>query len=160
MLSSGSRDQLCCPPTVLLWSWVFTVLVYWGLVSLPHPLSWVKVRDPSVDPLLSACCGGLLIVFQFSSVIWLWMLLTCSGDELCGTLPAPFQAVVYPQLAVSSSAFPAFIYWKFTWRSAPCSPTAPHLRWTYSTPPPPLCVSFQFIVYSSGFFLQGGGQSA
>jgi hypothetical protein len=32
---------------------------------------------------MSACCDGLLIVFQFCSVIWLWMLLTGSGDELC-----------------------------------------------------------------------------
>jgi hypothetical protein len=33
-----SWNQLCSPPTILLWSWVFTVLVYWGLVSLPRPL--------------------------------------------------------------------------------------------------------------------------
>jgi hypothetical protein len=33
------RNQLCSPPAVLLWSLFFTVLVYWGLVSLPHPLS-------------------------------------------------------------------------------------------------------------------------
>jgi hypothetical protein len=32
-------NQLCSPPAVLLWSWVFTVLVYWGLVSLPLPPS-------------------------------------------------------------------------------------------------------------------------
>jgi hypothetical protein len=38
-LSSGSGDQFCNPPAVLLWSWVFTVLVYWGLVSLPRLLS-------------------------------------------------------------------------------------------------------------------------
>jgi hypothetical protein len=39
VLSSGSRDQLCDPLAVLLRSCVFTVLVYWGLVSLPHALS-------------------------------------------------------------------------------------------------------------------------
>jgi hypothetical protein len=32
-------NQLCSPPALLLWSWVFTVLDYWGLVSLPCPLS-------------------------------------------------------------------------------------------------------------------------
>jgi hypothetical protein len=39
MLSSGSGDQLRRPLVVLLWRWLFTVLVYWGLFSLPHPLS-------------------------------------------------------------------------------------------------------------------------
>jgi hypothetical protein len=38
-LSSGSGDQLCGTPAILLWSWVLTVLVYWGLVTLPHTLS-------------------------------------------------------------------------------------------------------------------------
>jgi hypothetical protein len=33
------RNQLCSLPTVLVWIWVFTVLDYWGLVSLPCPLS-------------------------------------------------------------------------------------------------------------------------
>jgi hypothetical protein len=42
-------------------------------------------------PLLSVCCGGLLIVFQFCSAIQLWMLLTDSGDEFCGPLPDLFQ---------------------------------------------------------------------
>jgi hypothetical protein len=44
---------------------------------------------------------------------------------------------------------------KFAWRSAPCS--SPLLLFAYSTPPPLLCVSFQFLVYCSVFFLQGGG---
>jgi hypothetical protein len=39
---------------------------------------------------MPACCDDLLIVFQFCSVIWLWMLLTSSGDELCVPLPALF----------------------------------------------------------------------
>jgi hypothetical protein len=33
------QNQLCSPPAILFWSWVFSVLVYWGLASLPHPLS-------------------------------------------------------------------------------------------------------------------------
>jgi hypothetical protein len=33
------QNQLYSPPAVLLWSWVFTVLDYWGLVSLPRPFS-------------------------------------------------------------------------------------------------------------------------
>jgi hypothetical protein len=74
------------------------------------PFLWGKVSDPSAGPLLSACCDGLLIIFQFCSVILLWMLLTGSGDELCGPLPALFQAVAYLQPAVGPSAFPAFVY--------------------------------------------------
>jgi hypothetical protein len=38
-LSSDCRDQLCGPLDILVWSWVYSVLVYWGLVSLPHALS-------------------------------------------------------------------------------------------------------------------------
>jgi hypothetical protein len=33
------------------------------------PFLWGKVSDPSASPLLSVCCDGLLIVFQFCSVI-------------------------------------------------------------------------------------------
>jgi hypothetical protein len=69
---------------------------------LPCPFLWGKVSDPSASPLVSVCCDGLLIVFQ------LWMLLTGSGDEFCGPLPALFQAwlIILP-LAVNPSAFPA-----------------------------------------------------
>jgi hypothetical protein len=44
----------------------------------------------------------LLIVFQVCSVIWIWLLLTVSGDEFCGPLPTLFQAVTYtgPLLAL------------------------------------------------------------
>jgi hypothetical protein len=69
MLSSGSGDQLCNPPAILLWSWVFTVLVYWGLFLCFFPFLWGKVSDPSASPLLSACCDGLLTIFQFCSVV-------------------------------------------------------------------------------------------
>jgi hypothetical protein len=67
----------------------------WGLFLCFAPFLWGKVSDPSAGPLLSVCCDDLLIVFQFCSVIWLCLLLTGSGDELCGLLPALFQAVAY-----------------------------------------------------------------
>jgi hypothetical protein len=154
MLSSGSGDQLCSSPAVLLWCWVFAVLVYWGLISLLHSLS-LGQGQWSVSLVLSEYCDGLLIVFQFCSVIWLWMLLTDSGDELCGPLPALFQEAPYHRPAVGPSAFLAFIYWKFMWRSAP-----------YSSPP--LLVNFQcfcplccVLVFSSFliqyFFYEGEG---
>jgi hypothetical protein len=104
MLSSGSRNHFCSPPAILLWSWVFTVLVYWGPISLPCPVSL------SAGPLLSTCFGGLLIVFQFCSVVCLWILLTGSGDELSVLLPALFQPVTYHWPAVGPFAFIAIFY--------------------------------------------------
>jgi hypothetical protein len=132
-----------------------------GLFLYLTPFPWSKVSDPSASPLLSVCCDGLLIVFHFCSVVWLWVLLTGSGDKLCGQLPALFQAVAYHQHAIGPSVFPAFVYWKFPWRSAPCS--SPLLWCAFSIPPPLLWVSFQFLVYCSVFVLfcfVGGGQSA
>jgi hypothetical protein len=83
----------------------------------------------------------------------------CSVAQLCVLLHALFQAAAYHLPTVSPSAFPTFVYWKFTWVSAPCPSL---LLWcTYSTPPPLLLVSFQFFVYCSGFiFFIWGGQSA
>jgi hypothetical protein len=114
------------------------------LDSLPHPLSLGQGQWSVRWPLLSACGDGLLIIFQFCSIVWLWMLLTGSGDELCGLLPALFQAVAYHLPAVDPSAFPAFVYWKFSWRSAPCP--FPLLWCTFSNSTPLLCVSFQFLI--------------
>jgi hypothetical protein len=68
-LSSDSAEQLCGPSAVLLCSWVFAVFVYWGIVSLPCLFLWGKVRVPSADSLLSAYYDGLLIVFQFFSIV-------------------------------------------------------------------------------------------
>jgi hypothetical protein len=98
-------------------------LLHWffgGLFLCLAPFLWGKVSGLSASPLLSVCCDTLLIVFQFCKVGWLCMLLTVSGDELCGPLPALFQAAAYHQPAVGPSAFPACVYWKFTWRSPPC----------------------------------------
>jgi hypothetical protein len=67
--SSGSGDQLCGPPALLLCSWVFSVLVYWGLVSLPHAPSLGQGQSSAISSLLSACYGGLLVVFQFCNII-------------------------------------------------------------------------------------------
>jgi hypothetical protein len=126
-----------------------------GLFLCLAPFIWVKVRDPSASSLLSTCYDGLLIVFQFCSVVFLWVLLTGSGEELCGLLPALFQAAAYHLPAIGPSAFPAICLLKLAHRLAPCSST---LLWgTFSFPPPLLCASFQFIVYYSIIFLQRGG---
>jgi hypothetical protein len=87
--------------------------LYWltgGLFLCLAPFLWGKFRDLSAGSLLSACCDGLLIVFQFCSIIWLWILLTCSGDKLCRLLPALFQAAAYhPPLSALLPFQPLFI---------------------------------------------------
>jgi hypothetical protein len=61
-------------------------------------------------------------------------------------------------LITHPSAFPVFVYWKFTQRSAPCP--FPLLRCAYSTPPPLLHVPFQVLIYCSVcLFCRVGGQS-
>jgi hypothetical protein len=34
---------------------------------------WGKFSDLSASPQLSTSCDGLMIIFQFCSVVWLWM---------------------------------------------------------------------------------------
>jgi hypothetical protein len=109
------------------------------------PFSGAKVSDPSAGPLLSECCDGLLIIFQFFSVVWLWMVLTGSGDELCWLLPAvsgsglsptcchPFCLSSLCLLDISSLLLP---------------PSPAH----FGNSIPLLCASFQFLVGCSGFF--------
>jgi hypothetical protein len=116
---------------------------------------WSNIRDLSASSLLSECYDGLLIVFEFCSIIWVWMLLTGSGNELCGLLSALFQAVAYHPPAVSPSAFPVLVYWRLPCRSAPYfSPFCGALTAPYS-----LC--FIFLVYYSvlGLFFVGQGVS-
>jgi hypothetical protein len=80
-------------------------LVTGGLFLHFSPFLWGKVSYLSASPLLSASCDGWLIIFQFFNVIWLWMSLTGSGDELCWPLPALFQAVSYHPPTVGPSPF-------------------------------------------------------
>jgi hypothetical protein len=150
MLSSSSRissvpHQLSCFVVGLLLC-CFTG----GLFLCLTPFLWSKVSDLSAGLLLSACCDGLLIIFQFCSVVWICMLLICSGDELCGPIPALFQTAAYHLPAFGPSAFPDFVYWKFMRRSAPCS--SPLLQCIFSNWTPLLCVSFQFLIYYSVFY--------
>jgi hypothetical protein len=89
------QNQLCSPPAVLLWSWVFTVLDYWGLVSLPYPLSlgqgqWSITWPPTVsvswwfaDYFSILQCSLILDVAHWLSRWALWTI-TCpaSGSSL------------------------------------------------------------------------------
>jgi hypothetical protein len=114
------------------------------------PFLWVKVSDLSASPLLSACCDGLLIVFQFSvsfdfgccSLVQeisfvdrylfycrQWLITIPLSDLL------PFQPLFTESLLADQLlALPPF--------SGALSPTLLPL----------LCVSFQFLVYCSLFY--------
>jgi hypothetical protein len=60
--NSSVSHQLSCFGVGFLLCW-FTGDLFLCLA----PFLWGKVRDPSTSSLLSACCDGLLIVFQFCS---------------------------------------------------------------------------------------------
>jgi hypothetical protein len=156
MLSSGSREQFCIPLAILLQSCIFTVLDYWGLVSLSRPNSLGQgqksvSRLPTVRVLWwFADCFSIL---QYHLT---WMLLTGSRDEFCGLLSALFQVEIYHWPAISSSVFLAFVYWNLCGDFCP-SP----ILWGHVAPS---AACFRSLLYCSGFlfvcFLQCGGQSA
>jgi hypothetical protein len=154
-LSSGSGAQLCSPRAVLLWSWGFAVLIYWGLVSLPGPLflrqgQWSFSWPPAIRLL-----WWFADFLQFCSVVWLWLLFTGSGDEICGLPPVLFQAVAYHLSTASPSSFSAFVYWKFLQRSVlALSPFSSVLIAPHS-----LCCELVFssLFIQVFFFFQGRG---
>jgi hypothetical protein len=75
MLSLGSRISSVAYQLSCIGVGFLLYLITGGLVLCFAPFLWGKVSDPSASPLLSVCCDGFLIVFQFCNVIWLWMLL-------------------------------------------------------------------------------------
>jgi hypothetical protein len=158
MLSSGSGGQLCSPPVVLLWSLFSLCLLTGGLLLCLTPFVWGKVNDLSAGPLLSAC-DGFLFVFQFCRAIWLWVLLTGSGEELCGPLPALPQAVAYHPPTVGLPAFPTIclliVHREISSLLLP--PSLVHLQHFC-----PLCcvLVFTSLFIVQFFFCEGGGQSA
>jgi hypothetical protein len=107
------QNQLCSPQLSCFGVGFSLCLITGGLFLCLTPFLWGKVSGQSAGPLLSVCLDGLLIIFQFCNVVWVWMLLTGSGDEFCGPLLSLFQAAAYHLPAVCPSSFPAFVYWKF-----------------------------------------------
>jgi hypothetical protein len=85
--------------------------VYWTLFLFLTQFLWCKTSDPSASPLLSECCDSFLFVFQVCRAIWLWVLLTGSGDELFWTATWPISGSVLSPACCQPPAFPAFVYW-------------------------------------------------
>jgi hypothetical protein len=120
------------------------------------PFLWGKFGDRSASSLLTVCYAGLLTFFKLCNVIWLWMLFTGSGDELCGLLSALFQAAAYHPPTFSSSAFSEDFQSLFTASS--------HVDQLLVSPPflvhskhpiPSAVCPFQFLIYYCFFFFCG-----
>jgi hypothetical protein len=145
------RNQLCNLAAILLYSWVFPVFVYWGLVSLPWLLfleqgQWFFYRPPAVNMLwwFAVYFSILLCHLTFNVVHWLrrWALWTAtcpiSGS---GLSPARCQRFCLSSLCLLKvcaeiRSLPLFLL---------------QCAFNNSTP---LCVSFQFLL-SCLVFLQG-----
>jgi hypothetical protein len=172
-LSSGSGDQLCGPPAILLWSWVLAVLVYWGLVTLPSPLPLGQgQRSVSWLPVVSMLCWFVdcfsILRCHLTLDVAHWFKRQALWTAICpisgsGKSPAYCQHFCLSRICLLISSlphpllWPGFVYWKFPWGSAPCS--SPLFWCIQCTLPPLLCVPFQFLVYYSGFFGGGAGVS-
>jgi hypothetical protein len=81
------------------------------------------------------------MVFQFCSILWL----SGSGDELCAPLPTLFQERLFTHPLLALLHFQP-LFTESSCRDQHLAP-APFSR-AYSTPPPLLCVSVHFLVYS------------
>jgi hypothetical protein len=148
---SSVAHQLSCFGVGFLVCWLTG-----GLFLCLSSFLWGKVGDQSPSPLLSACCDGLLIVFQFCSVICPWMLLTCSGDELCRLLPAYFRQRLITGLLLAFLLFQP-LFTEISCRDQLLAPP-PFSGALSGLQPLLLCASFQFIAYL-GFFFFGRGVS-
>jgi hypothetical protein len=154
-LSSCSRDQICSLPPILLWGWVFTVLVYWGLVCLPCLL----LLGQEVIHQLAPCYQCIVMV------CWLFFNFVVSFDFGCCSLAQEMSFVdcylpYFRHLpTVSPSVFSAFIYYKFMWRSASWSSLLFHCA--YSTLPTLLMFVFSslFIFSFVCFVCHAGSHS-
>jgi hypothetical protein len=132
------------------------VLVYWGLLCLSAFL-WGKVSDLSACPLLSECCDGLLIVFQFHSAFDFGCCLLAQEVSFVDCyllyfrqwfITGPLSVLLTFQLLFTESSRGDYLL-------AP----PPFSIVLSAFLPPLLCASFQFLVYCSGFFFAGAGQS-
>jgi hypothetical protein len=74
------QNQLCSPPAVLLWNWVFTVLDYWGLLSAitSPPFLWGKVVICQPAPY---CQCVVMVCWLFFNFVVLFDFQCCSLAE-------------------------------------------------------------------------------
>jgi hypothetical protein len=162
----------CCPqvpesallPQLSCFGVVFSLcLITGGLFLCLTPFLWVNVSDPSAGPLLSMCCDDLLFVLQFCRAVWLWMLLTGSGEEFYGPLHTLFQAAAYHPPTVGTPAIPAICLLK-VWVEIRSSPSS-LLQCAFRVPTPSavcwfsvhcLIFSFFFKFFYRGSVCSGG----
>jgi hypothetical protein len=148
------QNQLCSPPAVLLWSWVFTVLDYWGVVSLPHPLSlgqgqWSVSWFPAVSLLWWFADYFSILQCHLTLGVAHWLRRWALWSAPCPISGSGLSPTCYQPFCLSH-----FVYWRFSQRSAPCP--FPLLWCAFIVLPPLLCVSFQFLVYFLVVFGGGG----
>jgi hypothetical protein len=131
------------------------MLVYWGLVSLPGPLSLGQGQCSISWP---PCCQHVVMF------CWLFFNFAVSFDFRCCSLAQEMSFVdhylpYFMQRLITHPLSALLPFQPFLLKVCAeiRSLLSPFLWCTYSIPPPLLCVSFQFHVYSViYFFLQGG----
>jgi hypothetical protein len=106
------RNQLCNLAAILLYSWVFPVFVYWGLVSLPWLLfleqgQWFFYRPPAVNMLwwFAVYFSILLCHLTFNVVHWLrrWALWTATCPISGSLITHPLSALLVFQCLLIES---------------------------------------------------------
>jgi hypothetical protein len=88
----------------------FTGISTLGVYSLPGPFLWGRYTVLSAPSSFSVL-QQFALYFLFCGAVWLWVLLTASGDELCDLLPALLWGVTYHLPALCLPGFPVFVYW-------------------------------------------------
>jgi hypothetical protein len=129
------------------------VLVYWGLFLCLALFLWGKVRDPSASSLLSACCAGLLIVFNFATFDFGCCSLAQEMSFVDCYLPYFRQRLI---TGLQSALLP--FQSLFTENCYGDQLLAlPSFSTVLTIPHPLCCVPFQFLVHYSVFFCVGWG---
>jgi hypothetical protein len=144
------QRSACGSPAILLWSWVFAVLVYWGLVSLPHPLSLGQVQRsvsqlPAVSVLwwFTECFSILQCHLALDVAQWLrrWALWTAifpiSGRSLSPAHCRPFclSSLCLLKVCMEISSLPlppSPVHSEHPAPSAACSFSVPCLLFCFS----------------------------
>jgi hypothetical protein len=111
MLFSGSGGQLCSPPAVLFWRWLFTVLVYWRLLSLPcslflgpspccqHVVMVFCLFFNFVEPFDFGCCSlaqEISFVVMFLPYFRQWLITSCCFSSCLLRVPIEISSLPLP----------------------------------------------------------------